>query len=93
MNADPRRADPRPWLRCRCVALEAIRGDPAFWARCPERPTAEDGVCDHCRQPVGACTDPLCTIPENCCITAPGRRALVDLRQPCAPARGTVAPF
>lgn len=76
-------ADPAPWLRCRCVApTDGIRPD-AYLHRCPERPTAEDGLCDHCRQPVGACADPACTIPANCCIAAAGRRTLVELTEPC----------
>lgn len=44
--------DPHPELRCRCVAsaddLEKL--DPYLY-RCPSRATAEDGLCDVCREP------------------------------------------
>lgn len=84
-------ADPTPWLRCRCVAaLWDIRPDP-YLHRCTERPVGEHGLCGHCAQPLGDCTDPLCLTPRACCLAAhTHRRILVPLTTPCAAVR---APF
>ena len=82
--------DPAPHFRCRCVhrtvhittALAHLLSpaDP-YYDRCPNRPTAEDGICDHCRP--DACS--VCP-PDRlaCCLHPTQRRTLVDLTTPCA---------
>jgi hypothetical protein len=80
--------DPHPEFRCRCVnrivwipelAHLLSPADP-YYDRCPERPTQEDGLCDHCRQPEGACTG--CD-GRGCCRHPSQSRRLVDLATPC----------
>lgn len=88
--------DPHPEFRCRCVNRTRWlgRAEPAnpYYDRCPSRPTQEDGLCDHCRQPEGTCID--CD-GVGCCRHPSQRRQLVDLLTPCmdkSPDRSSV-PF
>ena len=80
--------DPHPEFRCRCVnrtvwipelAHLLSPADP-YVDRCPSRPSQEDGLCDHCRQPEGTCTE--CD-GRGCCRHPSQNRRLVDLMTPC----------
>lgn len=85
--------DPRPQFRCRCVHRELLFPDLAhllttsdYEHRCHQRPTQEDGLCDHCRQPEGcACCSPaVVAAPGGGCRWHDSNRRLVDLTTPCA---------
>lgn len=83
-------ADKQPWLRCRCVYRYRDPGPDGpteswpndFIDRCPHQATAEDGLCDHCRQPNGQCTHCGPNWP-HCCRRTDQHRHLVDLTEPC----------
>ena len=81
--------DPRPWLRCRCVSGLAWPDD--YNTRCDAKPTAEDGLCDHCRLPDGACTDE--THDHICCRSGRTAWRLVDLNTPCRAVADAEVPF
>jgi hypothetical protein len=87
--------DPHPEFRCRCVnrtrypdGLNMLRAADPYVDRCPSRPTQEDGLCDHCRQPEGTCTD--CD-GLGCCRHPSQNRQLVDLLTPCLDKRPDLA--
>lgn len=84
--------DPHPELRCRCVAKFQVDFLPrpqlpnAFYDRCLERATQEDGYCDHCRsrhiEPFVFADEVLCS--GKCCQTDLYVRAdVTDPRTPC----------
>lgn len=79
--------DPHPEFRCRCVhrAWSEDHGSYArdFIDRCVHRPTQEDGKCDHCRQPLGACIECDGHYQTSCCCRADSNRHFVDLAEPC----------
>ena len=90
-------ADPRPWLRCVCVHREISLLDLAHllpastWEdRCHDRPTQEDGLCDHCRADEGCpcCAPAVRGSANGSCRwgTAP-KRQLVALDTPCQAVR------
>lgn len=86
------KADPQPWRRCRCVFRYRGTGrdDPGpyegwpndFIDRCPDLATQEDGLCDHCRQPVADCETCGDNWPQ-CCRQPSQSRHLVPIETPC----------
>lgn len=85
-------ADPHPEFRCRCCAWGAFGGWlDEFNHRCPARPTQEDGLCDHCRQPQGGCG--ACGDDRGCCRHPKAQRLLVDLLTPCMDKTREAVPF
>lgn len=81
--------DPQPMFRCRCVhrmrragsdhEFSFYAGADPYYDRCKQRPTQEDGLCDHCRGP--ECS--TCGADYECCLHPNQRRMLVDLTTPC----------
>jgi hypothetical protein len=75
--------DPRPWLRCRYVYKRNgafLHEEPDLYRnRCHDRPTQEDGLCDHCR---GGVCNSYCPV-ALCCQQPSQQRILVDLQTPC----------
>ena len=90
--------DPQPIFRCRCCAWDANGGWlDSYNHRCPQRPTQEDGLCDHCRQ-TGPCSDPECVDMDGsrgwgCCLQSYAARAFVDLMTPCYAVAPKEVPF
>ena len=82
-------ADPEPWFRCRCASYLTHGWPDPYRHRCPTRPTGEDGLCDHCRQPFGCCADPECPDRDGakgigCCLQPRYAVPLfVELTTPC----------
>ena len=93
-------ADPKPWLRSRCVH-RAYYGPEAAWMlspadpyydRCPVRPTQEDGLCDWCRgEPTCAAEHPSPN--AECCRCSGGPVLHVNLRTPCLSIEPVGVPF
>jgi hypothetical protein len=87
--------DPCPELRCRCVFREKFIDAPElahllnasdYQDRCKQKPTQEDGLCDHCRGEEGC----VCCVPlvrgshSGGCRWHESNRRLVALTEPCA---------